>query len=139
MREKMSRYSTVSIILHWTIFVLIFANATFGGWMEEASSADKLQYYELHRSVGITVLLLSLVRLGWRFAHPWPAFPEAMPTWERILARTTHVTFYVLMIGAPLRRAGRRRATCSVSSRGPTCLWRTRACPKRWVPHTHCR
>ena len=102
MREKMSRYSTVSIILHWTIFLLIFANATFGGWMEEASSADKLQYYELHRSVGITVLLLSLVRLGWRFAHPWPAFPEAMPTWERILARATHVTFYVLMIGAPL-------------------------------------
>lgn len=102
MRENMSRYSAVSIILHWTIFVLIFANATFGGWMEEASEADLLQYYELHRSVGITILLLSLVRLGWRLTHAWPPFPDTMPQWERVLARTTHVTFYVLMIGAPL-------------------------------------
>jgi len=102
MREQRSRYSTVSILLHWTIFVLIFANATFGGWMEEAAPNEKLVYYQLHKSVGITVLLLSLVRLGWRIAHPWPPFPDNMTTWERIIARGTHILFYVLMMGAPL-------------------------------------
>lgn len=102
MRESRSRYSTVSIILHWTIFVLIFANATFGGWMEEAVPAEKLGYFQLHKSVGITILVLSLLRLGWRLAHPWPAFPDGMARWERIFARTTHALFYVLMIGAPL-------------------------------------
>jgi len=102
MRERRSRYSTVSILLHWTIFVLIFANATFGGWMEEAPPAEKLGYYQLHKSVGITVLLLSLIRLGWRIAHPWPVLPGDMAMWERILARGTHVLFYILMIGAPL-------------------------------------
>jgi len=103
MREDRSRYSTVSILLHWTIFVLILANATFGGWMEDATApADGLRYFALHKSVGITILLLSLIRLGWRFAHPWPPFPGGMAQWERILARGTHILFYVLMIGAPL-------------------------------------
>ena len=102
MRENHSRYSTVSIVLHWTIAILIIANATFGGWMEDASDSEKLGYYQLHKSVGITILALSLIRLGWRFGHPWPAFPGGMPSWERMLARTTHVLFYVLMIGAPL-------------------------------------
>ena len=102
MREARSRYSTVSIVLHWTLVVLIFANATFGGWMEDAAPADKLGYYGLHKSVGITILLLSLVRLGWRIAHPWPLFPDDMARWERILARATHILFYGLLIGAPL-------------------------------------
>src|SRR3546814_5847757 len=102
MRENSSRYSTVSIFLHWTIFVLIFANATFGGWMEGARGLDMLDYFQLHKSVGITVLALSLIRLGWRLGHAWPPFPAAMPRWERVLARGTHFLFYVLMIGVPL-------------------------------------
>ena len=102
MRESKSRYSTVSIVLHWTIFVLIFLNATFGGWMEESEPSEWLGYFQLHKSVGISILALSLIRLGWRLGHQWPSFPGAMPLWERILARTTHVIFYALMIGAPL-------------------------------------
>ena len=102
MRERRSRYSSVSIALHWTIFVLIFANATFGGWMEDAAPGEKLSYFQLHKSVGITVLVLSLIRLGWRIAHPWPRFPDTTPKWDRVLARGTHVLFYVLTISAPL-------------------------------------
>ena len=89
MRENHSRYSTVSIVLHWTIAILIIANATFGGWMEDASDSEKLGYYQLHKSVGITILALSLIRLGWRFGHPWPAFPGGMPSWERMSAHLT--------------------------------------------------
>lgn len=102
MREARTRYSTVSIVLHWAIFALIFANATIGGWMEDAGPGDKLGHFQMHKSVGITILVMSLFRLGWRVAHPWPAFPDRMATWERILARGTHILFYVLMIGAPL-------------------------------------
>ena len=102
MPESRTRYSTVSIVLHWAIFILIFANVIFGDWMEEALPSEKLGYFQLHKSVGLTVLALSLVRLGWRFGHPWPSFPETMATWERWLARGTHILFYVLMIGVPL-------------------------------------
>lgn len=103
MRESRSRYSTVSIVLHWMIFVLIFVNANLGGRMEDAqSAADAGYWFQWHRAIGLTVLGLSLIRLVWRFTHPWPPLPEAMPRWEKLLARGTHVTFYVLMIGAPL-------------------------------------
>lgn len=103
MRETRSRYSTISIGLHWAIFVLIFVNANIGGRMEEAElPADAGYWFEWHRAVGLTVLGLSLIRLVWRFVHPWPPFPQAMPLWEKRLARATHAIFYVLMIGVPL-------------------------------------
>lgn len=102
MREDRSRYSTISIVLHWLIFVLIFANATVGGWMEDAEGLQKFEHFQLHKSLGLAILALSLFRFGWRLTHRWPAFPDRMATWERVLARGTHIAFYVLMIGAPL-------------------------------------
>lgn len=102
MRENYRRYSTVSILLHWTIFALILGNATVGGWMEEASGSQRFEYLALHKSIGITVLALTLVRIGWRIAHPWPPFPDDMATWERVLARGTHIAFYALTLAVPL-------------------------------------
>lgn len=102
MREKERRYSTVSILLHWAIFALIFANATVGGWMEDASGPEKLSHFALHKSLGITILVLTLARIGWRIAHPWPAFPATMALWERVLARGTHIAFYALTLAVPL-------------------------------------
>ena len=102
MRESANRYSRVSVVLHWTIALLILANVLVGGWMEDAEGSAAADYFSVHATIGIAVLLLSLLRLGWRIGHPWPALPDPMPKWERALARTTHCLFYVLMIGAPL-------------------------------------
>ena len=102
MQEARTRYSAVSIVLHWAIFLLIFANVIFADWMEHAEGPSGLEYFQLHKTVGIAVLTLSLFRLVWRFTHPWPPLPEGMPGWERVLARGTHVAFYVLMIAVPL-------------------------------------
>ncbi|AJP73187.1 cytochrome b [Sphingomonas hengshuiensis] len=102
MRENERRYSTVSILLHWTIFVLIFTNATVGGWMEDASGPAKLGHFALHKSLGITILVLTLARIGWRLTHRWPPFPANMATWERVLARGTHIAFYALTLSVPL-------------------------------------
>lgn len=102
MRESERRYSTVSILLHWTIFALVLANATVGGWMDEADGPEKLRYFMFHKSIGMTVAALTLVRIGWRIAHPWPAFPDNMAMWERVLARGTHIAFYLLLLAVPL-------------------------------------
>lgn len=102
MADKTSRYSLVSIILHWLIAALIIANVFVGGAMEDAAGAARAAIFQWHKSIGMTVLILSLVRLGWRIAHPAPPLPADMARWERGLARTTHVIFYVLMIGIPL-------------------------------------
>jgi cytochrome b561 len=102
MRESESRYSTVSILLHWTIAALLIANVLVGGWMEDAEGADKLGRFATHKSLGITVFVLTLVRLGWRIAHPWPVLPEHMAGWERLLARGTHILFYAALLAIPL-------------------------------------
>ena len=64
--------------------------------------ADKFKLYQLHKSVGITILLLAVLRLLWRVAHRPPALPDDMPAWERGAAESTHVLLYVFMIGMPL-------------------------------------
>src|SRR6185503_10525195 len=58
--------------------------------------------FQLHKSIGLTILMLSFVRLGWRLANPTPALPTGMSTWEHFAARGVHVLFYVLMIAIPL-------------------------------------
>lgn len=102
MRESESRYSTVSILLHWMIAGLLIANVLVGGWMEEAAGPDKLGWFATHKSLGITVFVLTLARLGWRIAYPWPALPAHMAGWERLLARGTHVLFYAALLAIPL-------------------------------------
>jgi cytochrome b561 len=60
---------------------------------------DALQW---HKSFGITVLILSLIRLAWRLAHRPPPLPPHMPAWERTAAVAVHWTFYVLIIALPI-------------------------------------
>jgi cytochrome b561 len=65
-------------------------------------SPAKPQVLWVHVSVGLTILLLALVRIGVRIIHPAPPLPAAMPAWERALARSSHVLFYMLMLGLPV-------------------------------------
>lgn len=102
MQEAQSRYSTVSIILHWTIAILVIVNVFLGGAFEEAEGPAKIDALMWHKSVGVTIFALTLVRLFWRLAHPWPALPTQMAAWERLLARVTHAGFYVLLLTIPL-------------------------------------
>lgn len=98
-----SRYSTVSIALHWTIAVLLVAQVFVGGWFEDLPRGErKAEAFALHASLGATILVLSLLRLGWRLSHPAPPLPENYGAGVRLLARATHVGLYVVMIGMPL-------------------------------------
>ena len=62
----------------------------------------KFELYQYHKSFGIMILLLSVLRLLWRLGHKPPALPETMKPWERRLASLSHKAFYALMIGIPL-------------------------------------
>lgn len=96
------RYTTVAIWLHWLIAALILANLALGLAHESVSRGLSQQMLWWHKSFGITVLLLSLVRLGWRLTHPAPPLPAYLPAWEKMLARLSHWAFYGLMLGLPL-------------------------------------
>ncbi|MBC6403501.1 MAG: cytochrome b [Hyphomonadaceae bacterium] len=97
------QYTRVAIWLHWVVAVLIVGQIIGGKIMTAmAGSPTKYEIFQLHKSFGVVILLLSLVRLGWRFTHKPPALPDGMKTYERLGARLTHVGFYVLMIVVPL-------------------------------------
>ncbi len=98
-------YTTVAIALHWLIALLVIGQIAGGFYIEElpdSARAEKVALLQLHKSFGISILLLTLVRLGWRLTHKAPALPAAMPGWQKTAARGVHVAFYVLLIGVPL-------------------------------------
>ena len=90
--------------MHWLIAFAIVAMLIIGWTMEyiRPDNPYKFPLFQWHKSIGITILLLSLLRLVWRLTHPAPPLPTGMPGWEKFAARATHVLFYVLIIGMPL-------------------------------------
>ena len=62
----------------------------------------KVDLYQLHKSLGLTIFALVIVRLAWRLRHPPPPLPAGLPAWERAAARTTHALFYVLLLVQPV-------------------------------------
>ncbi|WP_131196525.1 cytochrome b [Lichenihabitans psoromatis] len=102
--ERGQRYTSVAIALHWLIGLAILAMVVMGLLMVHGSlaPADKFRLYQLHKSVGLTILILAVLRLVWRFSHRPPTLPAEMPAWERGAAEGTHVVLYAFMIGLPL-------------------------------------
>ncbi len=98
----MKKYSKPAIAIHWIVAVLIIGMIPFGWYMSDLDfSPDKLKLYAWHKSIGITILALFFVRLGWRLYKGVPA-PLPHKEWERKLAKTSHILLYILMAIMPL-------------------------------------
>ena len=96
------RYTRAAIALHWLTAALIVANLILGLSMVPLHiSPRKLQWYIWHKSIGITVFLLTSLRLAWRAARPHPA-PVPMPQWQRRAALASHVLLYALLLVIPV-------------------------------------
>jgi cytochrome b561/polyisoprenoid-binding protein YceI len=96
------RYSRIAILLHWLIAAAILFEVGLGWRMDGPRGAQTFAVYQLHKSVGITILMLTLLRIGWRLTHRAPALSVHLKAWERGLAHFTHFGFYGLMLGLPL-------------------------------------
>lgn len=100
-----SRYSSVAIVLHWVIAVLLIGNLAAGLLFDTIKDYDKSLFFtliQLHKSTGITILALAVARLLWRLMNPAPPLPGYMTTAERGLAKLSHWGFYVVMLALPL-------------------------------------
>lgn len=103
------RYTAVAVALHWLVALLVIGNVV-GGWLagwlgndaDPAQKAASLSIITLHKSVGLTILALTLVRLGWRLANPPPPLPAYMTVFERRAAIAVHLGFYLLLLVLPL-------------------------------------
>lgn len=102
MAEPRNRYSTVSLVLHWLIAVLVISQILLIAGHEVTEGSISRQFVTLHKSVGLGILVLTLIRLGWRVANPAIPLPVETPRWQKLMARSIHVLFYVLLIAMPL-------------------------------------
>lgn len=97
------RYGNTAIALHWLIALLIFAGWGLGAYMTELKlSPEKLKLYSWHKWIGITVLMLACLRVGWRITHPAPPPNPDHPRWQRRAASFAHGGLYLLMFAMPL-------------------------------------
>ena len=95
----MQRYSRIAIFLHWAIaFAIAFQISV--GWGLHALGRNGFAAFQLHKSVGITILVLTLIRIAVRFTKPRPAPTEG--GWEGALAKIVHFGLYAFMLLAPL-------------------------------------
>ena len=93
-----ARYSSVAILLHWLLALMLAFQLALGAAMPGDESG--FAAYQLHKSVGITILVLTLARLGWRLMHRPP--PQLEHGLAGFLAKAVHVGFYTLLILIPL-------------------------------------
>lgn len=95
-------YNRGAIALHWATAALVVANLLLGLSMVGLPiSPRKLQWYLVHKSIGITIFALTSLRLAWRAMRPHPA-PVPMPRWQRRSAAASHGLLYVLLFVIPI-------------------------------------
>lgn len=102
-----SRYTTVAIVLHWLLALVILCIFAVGAYMADLPvSPLKLKLYNYHKWAGICFLVLTTLRLLWRFTHRPPALPaaieKAMPGWQNRAYHATHYALYALFFAVPL-------------------------------------
>lgn len=101
--KNTDRWGATSQLLHWTIAALILSIGAVGLAMGELPRSPKWFWvYTLHKSLGLTVLALVLVRIAWRLYAGAPAPVEGTPRWQARLASLTHGAIYVLILAMPL-------------------------------------
>ncbi|MET0068356.1 MAG: cytochrome b [Candidatus Thiodiazotropha sp.] len=98
-----NRYGLIAISLHWFVAVLVVALLTIGLYMTSLPDGDpKWEWYSLHKSLGISVFVLAVVRLIWRQLNIQPKLPSGLKRYEIKLAHLTHAILYLALLVLPL-------------------------------------
>jgi cytochrome b561 len=97
-----AKYTRTAIVLHWIIALGIILNVLIMWTIDHLPDETVRPAINLHKSVGITVLGLAIMRVLWRMTHPAPPLPATYPGWERWSAHAAHVALYALIFALPL-------------------------------------
>ena len=98
------RYTATAQALHWIVAVLMFVVIPLAWVMVNMpkTAPSREWIYTLHKSFGMTILVLVAVRLAWRAIHPAPPLPGQMARWERGMATASHWLLYIILVGMPV-------------------------------------
>ena len=100
-----TRYGGIAIGLHWLIAIAVIGQIALGWWMIEIPKSPpgvRAGWFNLHKSIGLTIGLFVLLRLWWRLTHPAPPLPDSLPRWQRTVARTSHFLLYACLVIMPI-------------------------------------
>lgn len=99
-------YTAVAVALHWLTAACVLALFVAGKLMTGADEVLGFEYtirlYQWHKSFGVLVFVLTVIRIGWRLAHKPPDMPAYVNPWQARAARITHIAFYALLLVIPL-------------------------------------
>ena len=98
-------YGGVAMVLHWLVALAIFANVALAFYFNDLldhHDPARLWLVQTHKSIGLSVLVLSAARLAWRLVNPIPTMPAEMGPGMKRLARASHCSLYILMMVVPL-------------------------------------
>lgn len=98
------RYTRTAMLLHWVVAVLLLGQFAFGWYLESIPRGIPARGYfvNLHKSTGLLIGLVILVRIGWRLAHSPPPLSVSIVRWQRQAAAASHYLLYVLMLVMPV-------------------------------------
>jgi cytochrome b561 len=106
-RVEAQRFTRTAIWLHWLIALGVVTNVALAWIWPLADSHDAIVPYvrpmiDTHKSIGITILGLAILRVLWRIGHRPPPFPPAYRSWERVAAHAVHWGLYLILFAMPI-------------------------------------
>lgn len=101
-----NHYGSISKFLHWTIALLVLIQLATVFWVQfvlpEKSPQAGFFIGDIHKPVGVLVLVLAILAIAWRMMNIKPAFPSTMPRWEKVTAQLVHRLLYLGIILMPI-------------------------------------
>ncbi len=95
-------YDAIAKTLHWTIALIVLSMLIFAWQLDDLGDAERVEMIKFHSGLGLSVLILMVLRLLWRLGHPPPAPPPTMSRWQRRASVSVHRAFYLLLILQPV-------------------------------------
>jgi cytochrome b561 len=103
-RGKAKRYNAIAQLLHWVTALCMFAALPLAWVMYNMpeSASDRDAMFMWHKSFGLSILALTVIRSAWRLLLPAPAFPPSIARWETTVARATYLLLYCTLFAMPI-------------------------------------
>lgn len=102
-RNTAVSYGSVARFFHWLVALLVVGQLLGGFYAADfAEQSMKGQLFFWHKSLGLTILWLMLLRVIWRFKNIQPGYEARVPLWQRFAARVVHLFLYLLLLALPV-------------------------------------
>jgi cytochrome b561 len=102
-KNSSNNYGIVAKSFHWIMALIIICLLCVGLYMVGLPlSSQKLKLFRWHKEFGLLILMLVILRYGWRLLNTTPVLPATMPWWQKLAAHASHWALYGFMVAMPL-------------------------------------